>query len=383
MHVSHRSEKYSDIGAIAPVALALYLSSHYSYLLFHSLVEIVTVAVAFTLFILTWNTRGYVENNYLKVVGIGYAFIAVIDLIHTLAFKGMNVFPGYGSSNLPAQLWIAARYLQAATLFAAPLFVTRRMNDRAVAAGFAVAVAVLVAAIFSGNFPDCFIEGEGLTAFKICSEYVISAVLLLSLCLFYGKREHFNERVFFTIACAIACTILSEIAFTSFASLYDFTNMLGHFLKLAAFYLIYRAILVTGLKEPFELIFRDLKQAEDALRISHESLEEKVRERTEELHRQAVELEQEVAERQQAQENLQEQAVHLEEEAEKRRWAQNELESLNRNLEQRVQERTNELQNTNRELQKMNRLFVGRELRMVELKAVIKDLETQLDHLRS
>jgi PAS domain S-box-containing protein len=73
------------------------------------------------------------------------------------------------------------------------------------------------------------------------------------------------------------------MAFTSFVSLYGFTNMLGHFLKLAAFYLIYRAILVTGLKEPFDLIFRDLKQAEEDLRKSRDTLEEKVRERTEEL----------------------------------------------------------------------------------------------------
>ena len=65
--------------------------------------------------------------------------------------------------------------------------------------------------------------------------------------------------------------------------MYGFANMLGHFLKLAAFYLIYRALLVTGLKEPFDLIFRDLKQTEESLRKAHDTLEEKVRERTAEL----------------------------------------------------------------------------------------------------
>lgn len=97
--------------------------------------------------------------------------------------------------------------------------------------------------------------------------------------------------------------------------------------------------------------------------------------REEALHLQTVELEEEVAERQMAQENLQEKALLLEEEIEKRQEVQEELERLNESLEQRVQERTAELEDKNSELYRMNRLFVGRELRMVELKEKIKELE--------
>jgi PAS domain S-box-containing protein len=93
------------------------------------------------------------------------------------------------------------------------------------------------------------------------------------------------------------------------------------------------------------------------------------------LQLQAVELEEEVAERQMAQENLQEKALLLEEEIERRFLIQGELETLNEQLEQRVKERTTELEEKNAELYKMNRLFVGRELRMVELKERIRELE--------
>ena len=355
--------------------------------------------------------------------------------------------------------------------------------------------------------------------------------------------------------------------------MYDFTNKLGHIAKLVAFYLVYRAILVTGLKEPFEVVFRTLKQTEHELRNHQETLEDRIRERTasleteveeriqaekalqrlnrelraisncnevlvraedeqmllkeicrivceeagyrmafvgyaenddaktvrpvawagveddylaqarltwadtergrgpagvairnvstdcsqdiatdlrmapwrenalqrgyrstialplkdetenifgvfliyssepnaftpdeirlmeelagdlafgimvlrarierkraeEALNLQAVELEQEVAERQTAQENLQEKALLLEEEIEKRQKAQDELEQLNERLEQRVQERTTELEEKNTELARLNRIFVGRELRMVELKERIRELES-------
>lgn len=388
MPESNRSETIAYTGAIAVTILGFYLCSLYSYLLFHSLIEIVTIAIAFTLFILTLNTRKYLPNDYFKLLGIGYAFIALIDLIHSLAYKGMNVFPGFGA-NLPTQLWIAARYLQAITLCIAPLLVERRINIRIILAGYIAATSLLLAIIYSGNFPDCFIEGKGLTTFKIGSEYLISVILLVSLYLLYRKREVFNRRVYLLLLLSISCTVLSEISFTAYVSVYGFANMVGHFAKLSAFYLIYRAILVTGIKEPFELVFKDLKQAEEALRKSQDDLERKVRERTvaleislaerkeaeKTIHLKATALEEEVSERQAAQETLQEQALLLEEEIDKRQKSQNELEKLNESLEQRVKERTAELERKNVELERMNRLFVGRELRMVELKERIREFE--------
>ncbi len=65
-----------------------------------------------------------------------------------------------------------------------------------------------------------------------------------------------------------------------------------------AFYLIYKAIIETGLVEPYGLLFRELKQSEGALREARDGLEVRVRERT-------AELESEVGVRRQAQEALQ------------------------------------------------------------------------------
>nr|WP_246559472.1 MASE3 domain-containing protein [Geoanaerobacter pelophilus] len=262
--------------------MGLYLTSIHSYLLFHSLVEITTIAIGFTLFILTWNARNFLSNGCLKVLGIGYAFIATIDLFHTLAYKGMNVFPSVGA-NLPTQLWIAARFLQALTLCIAPLFVRRKINEYLLIAGYFFIVATIAAIVYAGYFPDCFVEGKGLTPFKIASEYGIIALLLASLLIFHNIRAVFSKGVYTLIVSSILCTIVSELSFTAYLSVYGFANMLGHILKLAAFYQIYRALLVTGLKKPLDLIFRELKQAEEALQKAHDHLEEQVRERTAEL----------------------------------------------------------------------------------------------------
>jgi C4-dicarboxylate-specific signal transduction histidine kinase len=58
-----------------------------------------------------------------------------------------------------------------------------------------------------------------------------------------------------------------------------------------------------------------------------------------------------------------------------RKRAEEKILMLNEELEQKVRERTKELERRNHELEEMNRAFVGRELRMVELKGRIAELE--------
>jgi PAS domain S-box-containing protein len=56
-----------------------------------------------------------------------------------------------------------------------------------------------------------------------------------------------------------------------------------------------------------------------------------------------------------------------------RKRAEEELRRLTVELEQRVRQRTLELEEKNRELERINRAFVGRELRIIELKQKIRD----------
>ncbi len=283
--------------------LSLYVSSLNSYLLFHSLIELTTIVIAFALLTLTWNTSRFLPTGYLKILGIGYGFVALIDLFHSLTFKGVVILPS-NSANLPTQLWIAARCLQALLLLVAPFYIRRNLNERMFLIIAAFVTTSTTALVFSGFFPDCFIEGKGLTQFKIVCEYVISLLLVVALVLFNRERSAFKSKVFTLIVASIVCTIGAELAFTSYISVYGPANMIGHFLKLVAFALLYKALVVTGLKEPYELIFHDLKDAEQALRHNQEQLEELVHERTTELESVNRALESEIEEHKHAKEKL-------------------------------------------------------------------------------
>ncbi len=251
------------------VIAGLYASSLYSYLLFHSLVELFSIVTGIVIFVIAWHTRRIQDNRYLLLVGIASLATAAIELVHMLAYKGMGIFSGR-SADLATQLWIAFRYVLSISFLLAPRYVNRAFNAWKALAIYAVLTGALLFAIFAGLFPACYVEGSGLTPFKINSEYVISLIFLASLGLLIANRGSFDRTVFKLMSGAIVLSITSELAFTTYASVFGPANMIGHLLLLASMVLIYRAFVIIGIVEPSRLLFRDLKKSEEAIRASEE-----------------------------------------------------------------------------------------------------------------
>jgi len=266
-----QGERLLSFTLFALALCGLYASSLYSYLLFHTLVEIFCIFVMLAVFLLSWNSRRLLDNHYFLFLAISFITSGALELLHTFAYKGVGIFPGY-DANLPTQFWIAFRYVFSLSCLAAPLFIVRRLKVGATLLAFAVVTALLIAAIFSGNFPDCFIEGSGLTPFKVFSEYVIIVLLLAAICFLRAKRRFFDSRVLRALILSMVSAMAAEAAFTKYVSVYGPANLVGHlFLFLSAF-LIYRAIVVTGIREPATLLFRSLELSQEALRNSEERL---------------------------------------------------------------------------------------------------------------
>ena len=261
-------EKYISILIGILILYGLYLTSLYSYILFHLTAEIFSIVIACGIFMVVWNARKILDNKYLLFIGIAYLFVSLLDVVHTLAYKGMNIFRGY-DANLPTQLWITARFVQSISLLIAPLFLRRKLNHNFVFAVYLVITTSLLSSIFYWKiFPDCFVEGKGLTEFKRIGEYIISLILLLSLLLLRKYRKEFDKDIHRLLLWSIILTILSELTFTFYISVYDIINLMGHYLKIIAFFLIYKAIIVTAYTNPYSILFRNLKQSEEALRES-------------------------------------------------------------------------------------------------------------------
>ncbi|MFP4057273.1 MAG: sensor histidine kinase [Candidatus Brocadiia bacterium] len=273
------AEHLSTLGWALLVLGGLCLSSLHSYPLFHALAELFSIVVACSIFVIVWNTRPLLDNSYLLFIGVAYLFVGGLDLVHTLAYKGMGVFPGYYPENLATQLWIAARYVEALSLLVATFFIGRRLSVHALLGVYALAFALIIFSIFVwGMFPTCFEEGTGLTAFKKASEYVVCGLLLASVAQLWRHRERFDRGILGLLVASILVTIAGELVFTLYESVHSVPILIGHYLKIVSFYLIYRALIHTGLSRPHALLFRELKQREEELGRSEEELERTVAE---------------------------------------------------------------------------------------------------------
>ena len=260
------SAKNILIGLALIISLVgLYFLSRYNYLLFHGTVEVFTIVIAIAIFTVAWNSRHIMDNKYLAFIGIAFLFVGVLDLLHTLAYRGMGVFPDVGA-NLATQLWVATRYVFSLSLLIPLLIINRKIKTRIVSIAYFVVTVFLILSIFYlGIFPQAYTDGSGLTAFKIVSEYIISLIFVISIGLLIKNKREFSDNVFKLLLAAMALGIATEMAFTLYTDVYGIANMVGHLLNIVSFYLIYKALVETGFSKPYDLLFRNLKQSETKL----------------------------------------------------------------------------------------------------------------------
>ncbi len=250
----------------AAVLLGLTIISLHSAVLMHTLVEMFTIIVACSIFMIAWNTRRFLSNNYILFIGISFLFVSVFDMLHTVAYQGQNTVPGI-DDNIATQLWITARVMGSSSLLIAPLLMDSRLRPRLVFGAYAAVTVVLLAMIFYWKvFPGCVGEGGKLTKFKIVSEYVIASLFAAALAFLLWKHREFDKSVLRLLIGSILLRICSELMLMSYIGAEDLPSKVGHFLKIAAFYLFYKALVESALVKPYDILFRNLKKSEEALR---------------------------------------------------------------------------------------------------------------------
>jgi len=258
------------------ITVALYLTSLYDYLLFHSFAELFSIIIGFTLFVIAWNSRNFSKQHfdYLIFIGIAYMFISFLDLLHTLSYNGMNIFKDYDF--YANQLWIGARYLESLSLLVPFIFMhfKKHLSVYLTFTIYTITTSIIIASIFYFKvFPICFIGGKGQTQFKIISDYLICLILIVDAILLRKNRNRFDSKVYKYLFWSIIFTIASEFEFTLYISNYGFSNLLGHYFKIISFYFIYQAIVITCITEPYKTIFKELTDKENFINNQKEELE--------------------------------------------------------------------------------------------------------------
>lgn len=244
-------------GFFSLILVGVIITRLYNYLLFHTIAELYSIVIAFVIFVIAWTMRKEIDNSFLLILGISSLFIGVIDFIHTLAFPGMGIIRG-ADTNLASQFWIAARFLQAFSILFGIWAINKEVKPNILMISYSSITCILIIMIIAGVFPKTFIEGSGLTAFKIISEYLIILIFIVAILLIHKFKAEFSGNIYYFIIAFLVVLIISEFCFTLYLSAYELPNLIGHVFKIIAFYFLYKAIIQIGLKNPVELLFRKL-----------------------------------------------------------------------------------------------------------------------------
>lgn len=243
-----------------------------NYLLFHTLAESFSIFIASSIAMVAINTRKIAKTDFFNFLGLSFAFIAGFDLLHALTYKGIGIF-NYGA-NISTQLWIIARFFQAISLLISFLFIKYRFDGWILVPSYLIAGVLLVLDVFYWNtFPTAYIEGVGLTRFKIISEILITIILFTTIILIVKFKEFFHKDIGLLLIFGISSSIISELFFIIYIDIYGISNMIGHLFKIIAFYFFYRAISKTNLQKPYKSLFYQINQYNKELKKKSLELE--------------------------------------------------------------------------------------------------------------
>jgi PAS domain S-box-containing protein len=243
--------KHKEVFALALLVVTMTLVANKNYILFHSMIDLFAVIVGIVITVIAHNTYSLNKNGYMGFLGIAYCSIAVITFFHVLTYKGMNIIPNI-TANIPTQLWIIIRYIQSISLVISFLYINKELKLKKTLSIYGILTLLSIYVVFYTNiFPDCFVEGKGLTYFKIISEHITMGILFIASIMLRVNKKYFEKSQYNLIFTSFALDILAGAMFTTYASVYGQSNMIGHILNFLSYYLIYKAIVQTNLKHPY------------------------------------------------------------------------------------------------------------------------------------
>jgi diguanylate cyclase (GGDEF)-like protein/PAS domain S-box-containing protein len=229
-----------------------------SYLPLHTLFEFLSIIISAMIFGTAWVRIADNKNirNYI-ILACSFLAVAILDFFHVFSFPGMPEIITPSGPEKTINFWLMARYFSAFSLLLVSLLswqtiATRLMHWTILSCVcFLVSTLVSLGLFFPEIIPRTYIDGQGLTPFKIISEYSIAGLYLaVGIRLLYLMRatQPYDVVNLFIAVCLMA---MSEIFFTLYSDMTDIFNFLGHSYKIIAYIFIYKSIFITSIVKPY------------------------------------------------------------------------------------------------------------------------------------
>lgn len=235
------------------------LSRYYdprNHLSFHIILEFISIFISFMIFFYGLLLFRKSKNQLGLLFGIIFFSVGIFDIFHTMTYRNMPFFVIESSIAKATWFWIIGRLTESVLMLLVIAYGYhhfRHINLKAISISmiYYVFFASVGIFFFADKLPLLVIEGVGTTPLKNNLEYIVSFLHILVICIVFLHYRKERKPPDLYLILAFLFLILGELVFTTYQSVHDLNNFLGHFYKVCGYAFIFHGVLVPLLNEPF------------------------------------------------------------------------------------------------------------------------------------
>lgn len=262
----------------------VFVTEHY--LVIHTMMEFVSIIIYIASFLVIYYVGNWDKRLRMKVLGGVLLFVGCIDFWHTFSYNGMPGLFVDSSVQLATSYWIIGRVGFSGGILVSsfiPIDIKIVKERKWLLSGLPFLASLFLFFLLSyypGFFPTLVIEGQGLTGIKQGLEYIIIFMLLIAFINYIKEYHRTKSKELPLLLSALILSIFSELTFVSYFSVYDTYNLLGHAYKLIASFMLFKVLFIVNIHHPYN----KLDRAEKEISKYANNLEQLVEQRTEEIN---------------------------------------------------------------------------------------------------
>lgn len=223
-----------------------------TFLLLHTLLESFSIFVSFSIFIQAMITYAPKQRNTHLFIGIIFFAVGTYDLIHTLLYKGMPFMNDEFAVARATWFWIIARLTECIGVGLAILFPLKfdiKKRWLSVTTTFIIVTIISSVIVIAPDRLPVLIGDTGMTSLKVTLEYIISAILFVTMVVLLKQYRKDRNIDLLTLIASIFLIMIAELFFTLYVHVFDMENLIGHIYKFLGYLFLYRAIFFPRIKE--------------------------------------------------------------------------------------------------------------------------------------
>jgi PAS domain S-box-containing protein len=219
--------------------------------LYHTILELICVFIALSMFMSVWFT--YKRNEPASyVLGFGYLIVAIFDALHTFYHLKLNL-TAEGYFDLSTRYWISGRLGEAIVLYISIRAIKPKLNkylQLLITLVCAFGISYIMTAYH--DYLPILLNEQGVTPIKVYLEYFIIFIYFISL---WKLRNKLNNKGIITykyIFISLLMSASSEFCFTLYSSVNEISWTVGHVLKIASYFYLLRGVFISTITYPYE-----------------------------------------------------------------------------------------------------------------------------------